>query len=157
MDVRPLEPGERPWMLAEIARRWHGTTVARRGEAVRIEDLAALVAVESEERVGLLCYAMELHQIEVVTIDSFRPGLGVGSALLEAAARTGRLAGCWRMWLVTTSDNVQALGFYLRRGMRVVSVHHDAVAGARLKKPTIPREGETGIAIEDEIELERWL
>ncbi|MGH9295791.1 MAG: GNAT family N-acetyltransferase, partial [Acidimicrobiales bacterium] len=106
---------------------------------------------------GLLCYSIGPQGLEVVTIHALSPGHGAGSALIEAAAELGRREGCSRMWLVTTNDNLGALGFYLRHGMRLVTVHHDAVASARVLKPAIPATGDDGVAVTDEIELERWL
>jgi hypothetical protein len=58
------------------------------------------------------------------------------------------------VWLVTTNDNLDALRFYQRRGLRLVAVHAGAVDEARRLKPEIARVGEYGIPIRDEIELE---
>ena len=44
---------------------------------------------------------------------------GAGTALLEAIERVARDAGCTRLWLITTNDNVDALRFYQRRGFRL--------------------------------------
>jgi hypothetical protein len=55
---------------------------------------------------------------------------------------------------VTTNDNLAALRFYQRRGMRLVAVHAGAVAEARRLKPSIPLVGQHGIPIRDELELE---
>ena len=55
---------------------------------------------------------------------------------------------------MTTNDNLGALRFYQRRGLRLVAVHRGAVDHARAVKPAIPRVGEHGIEIHDELELE---
>ena len=78
----------------------------------------------------------------------------------EIRARA-RAAGCGRLWLVTTNDNTDALRWYQRRGFVLVGAHPGAVTEARAElKPTIPLEGEHGIEIRDELELElppdRW-
>jgi len=75
-------------------------------------------------------------------------------SLLEAVARNAAAKGCRRLWLITTNDNVDALRFYQRRGLRLVAVHRGAVDRARLVKPQIPDVGSFGIAVHDEIELE---
>ena len=66
-------------------------------------------------------------------------------------------AGCRRLWLITTNDNLAALRFYQRRGFELVAVHRRAVAAARRLKPEIPLVGAHGIPIRDEIELEMAL
>jgi hypothetical protein len=81
----------------------------------------------------------------------------VGSALLDAAAATARAEGCARLRLITTNDNLDALRFYQRRGFRLVALRPGAVDVARVLKPQIPRTGDFGIAVRDELELEREL
>ncbi|HEX6140904.1 MAG TPA: 2-oxo-4-hydroxy-4-carboxy-5-ureidoimidazoline decarboxylase, partial [Candidatus Limnocylindria bacterium] len=64
-------------------------------------------------------------------------------------------SGHHRLWLVTTNDNLDALHFYLRRGMRVAAVHAGAVDRDRALKPEIPRfNGSNGLPIRDLVELE---
>jgi hypothetical protein len=65
-----------------------------------------------------------------------------------------RAAGSSRIWLVTTNDNLRALRFYQRRGLRIVGVDPGAVDRAREMKPSIPTVAENGIPIRDEIRLE---
>jgi hypothetical protein len=59
--------------------------------------------------------------------------------------------------LVTTNDNVRALGFYAANGFDVVAVHEGAVDASRRLKPSIPLANEDGVPIRDEIEMERQL
>ena len=68
-----------------------------------------------------------------------------------------RAAGCGRLWLVTTNDNVRALGFYQRRGFRLVALRPGAVVISRALKPEIPFVASNGIPIRDELELELGL
>jgi GNAT superfamily N-acetyltransferase len=104
--------------------------------------------------VGLVTYRIEDDDCEIVTIDSVVEGRGVGTALLEAVTAEARTAGCRRVWLITTNDNLNALRFYQARGFRLVAVHPRAVEESRLLKPEIPELGNFGIAIRDELELE---
>jgi ribosomal protein S18 acetylase RimI-like enzyme len=78
----------------------------------------------------------------------------VGTALFEAVVGRGRAAGCRRIHLVTSNDNLAALRFYQRRGMRIVAVHVGAIDRARNVKPMIPQVGLHGIDLHDELELE---
>lgn len=61
----------------------------------------------------------------------------------------------YRIWLITTNDNLNALGFYQKRGFRIKAVYPGAVDEARRIKPEIPLAASNGIPIRDEIELEK--
>lgn len=152
-----MREDEREWMVGLLAQRWGGTLLARRGAAVPLESTDAVLALVDGEPAGVATYAVTRGEVEVVTLDALVERIGVGSALLESVAEVGRAAGCVRLWLITTNENLDAVGFYVRRGLRVAAVHLGAVASARLLKPTIPLRDERGVAVEDELELERWL
>src|SRR5439155_8963 len=79
----------------------------------------------------------------------------VGTALLAEAGLTAAAAGCTRLWLITTNDNVDALRFSQRRGFRLAALYPGAVDDSRARlKPEIPPVGDYGIPLRDELELE---
>ncbi len=92
---------------------------------------------------------------EVTLREADPRGHGTGTLLLDAVCVSAREAGCSRVWLVTTNDNIDALAWYERRGFRVVEVRAGAVDRSReTLKPSIPtRNPENGLPITDEIEL----
>jgi ribosomal protein S18 acetylase RimI-like enzyme len=93
--------------------------------------------------------------LEVLTLHSQVEGAGAGSALLAAAAALARRRGCRRLWLVTTNDNLHALGFYQRRGLRLRAVHAGAVDRDRALKPEIAAVNpDNRIPLHDLLELE---
>jgi GNAT superfamily N-acetyltransferase len=116
--------------------------------------LAAFVCALDGELAGLAAYEVEADECELVSLDAFVARRGVGTALLEAVAAEARRASCRRLWLITTNDNLDALRFYQRRGMRLVAVHAGAIAESRRLKPSISEVGAYGIPIRDELELE---
>jgi len=61
--------------------------------------------------------------------------------------------GCHQVTLTTTNDNIGALRFYQRRGFRLAAVRPGAVDRTRQRKPDIPRTGDFGIPLRDEIDL----
>lgn len=159
VEIRPVTPQDRPWVQAFSAGRWGAEIIVVHGAVRRPHELPGFVAVlrtqgAGGDKVGLLTYEIRDAECEIVTLDSVRPGVGVGSALVQAVNTAARQAGCRRLWLVTTNDNLHALGFYQRRGFAIVAVHRDAVEQARRIKPQIPRVGQRGIPIRDELELE---
>ena len=79
---------------------------------------------------------------------------GVGTALIKAVIAAARAAGCRRLWLITTNDNLRALGFYQKRGFALVAVHRNALDRSREMKPQIGFIGENGIPLRGKIELE---
>lgn len=107
-------------------------------------QLSGYVASTAGRRLGALTWREDSGGIEVVTLNSLYEGIGVGSALLEAARRLARSRGI-RLWLTTTDDNLVAVGFYLRRGMELVAVHRDFVETVRRFKPGAGTGGEHGV------------
>jgi GNAT superfamily N-acetyltransferase len=155
IDVRPLMEQSRAWAAKIEADSWGEGGVARLGELVDPTGLPGFIASLNGRRAGLVTYAVRGDECEVVTIRSVREGLGVGRALLDAVRDAAIEAGCRRLWLVTTNNNLRALGLYQRWGMDLVALHRDAVSDSRRRlKPAIPDRDANGIPIAHELELE---
>jgi GNAT superfamily N-acetyltransferase len=157
IDITPLRPQDRRKVADLIASRWGSHVVVAHGTVYRPAGLPGFVARRDGEWVGLVTYHIAGGACEIISLDSLQPGIGVGTALLDAVERAARGAGCIRLWLITTNDNLTALRFYQKRGFSLVAVHRGAVEQARILKPEIPVIGQEGIPIRDEIELERSL
>lgn len=148
---------------AEALRRhlveaWGDETVAAHGELLRPQDHPGFVALAEGGIVGHAAYRLEADACYLVAIDSRLPRIGIGSALLAAVEEAARQAGCERLVLDTTNDNVEALRFYRRRGYGIVDVRPGAVDEARRTlKPTIPEVGASGVPMRDELTLEKRL
>lgn len=153
-DVRPLDLSDRAWVARLLTEHWSSTRLIARGRVHNADELPGFVAEAGGEPIGLVTYRLEEEQCEVVTLNSLREGIGVGSALLDAVRTAASQAGCRRMWLITTNDNLHALRFYQKRGWHLVAVHRDALDESRRLKPEIPLIGIDGIPLRDEIELE---
>ncbi len=80
-------------------------------------------------------------------------GIGAGTALIEQIKATAAAAGCYRIWVITTNDNLAAIRFYQKRGFTLVAVYQTALAESRRLKPGIPMFGLDGIPLRDEIEF----
>lgn len=153
----PLADADRAWVRQFVIERWGAPVVVGHGVVHTPGELPGFAAFDGDALVGMLTYHIVGDACEVVTVDSVREGAGIGSALIEAAADAARRAGCARLWLITTNDNLKALRFYQKRGLRLVAVHRGAVDRARKIKPEIPPLGHDGIPLHDEIELEMRL
>jgi ribosomal protein S18 acetylase RimI-like enzyme len=152
--IRPATAEDRAWIEEHLNRSWGSATVVTRGVAHDASQLPAFVAIEGEQIVGLATFRFDGRECELVTLDALRPRRGIGSALLGAVAEQAANRGCRRLWLITTNDNLDAIRFYQRRGLRLIAVHRGAVDDARRIKPSIPLIGEHGIPIHDELEFE---
>ena len=129
-------------------------TVSSRGRLHAAETLPGFVAFRGSEPAGLLVYALESGDCEIVLLHTVTDRIGLGSSLLREAKRTARRHGCRRLWAVTTNDDTKALRFFQRNGFRLVALHRDARDAARSMAPEIPALGVDGIPVHDELELE---
>lgn len=152
--IRPLTASDHPWLAAFIAEHWGSAMMVVRETLYDATTLPGFVAVDGETVVGLVTYRIDGDDTEVMSLDSLREGQGIGWALLQAVMDAARAAGCPRLRLVTTNDNLHALRFYQRRGFRLIALRPDAVTRSRRLKPEIPLLGHDGIPLRDEIELE---
>ncbi|WP_162959135.1 GNAT family N-acetyltransferase [Micromonospora tulbaghiae] len=156
--VRQARDEDRAALTALHEREWGGPIVVVHDTRYDLRDLPALVAVDDGGAfAGALVYRVDTDGLEVVSLAAATPGTGAGSALLAAVEEAATAAGADRIWLVTTNDNLGALRFYQRRGLRIVAVDAGAVDRARAVKPTIPHVGADGIPLHDELHLARHL
>lgn len=155
IQIRALTPQDRPWVVELLAQWWGSPRIVSCGKVHEAADLPGLAAMDGDQPLGLATYHIDGRACELVTLNSLRTGSGVGSRLVQAVADKAGQAGCERLWLVTTNDNLKALAFYQQRGFKLLHLHTNAIAHARELKPEIPRVGEDGIPIRDELVLER--
>ena len=154
MDIREIVQTERAAEDAFIARRWFTTTMVVHGECIDLGVADGWFACEDGEIIGLVTYRIAGGEMEILSLDSLREGWGIGMALLDRAISRAREAGCTRVWLITTNDNLRAQRFYRKRGFTLVAVHENALDEARRLKPEIPLVGMDGIPLKDELEFE---
>jgi N-acetylglutamate synthase-like GNAT family acetyltransferase len=151
MNVRRLGEDDRPWLRRILSEGWGGESMTGHGERFFPAEHDGFVA---GDRAGVVTYRIADGACEITMIESYDPGKGVGSALLEAVVGQARAAGCSRVWLVTTNDNAHAQDWYRARGFVVTEVRPGAVDEARRTlKPSIPERGAGGVRISDEIEM----
>jgi len=100
-------------------------------------ELNGFAAFKGKSPVGLLTYRIEGSDCEIVTIDSASEREGIGTALIGAVEERAKAKGCRRLWLITTNDNLNALGFYQRRGFRLTALYPNALEASRKLKPEI--------------------
>jgi GNAT superfamily N-acetyltransferase len=137
--VRGIRPDERAWLRGLIEEEW-GLPVVSTSGAHDPSELPALIAHDGPTVLGAVTYRMSDQACEVVTINSLRPGLGVGTALLAAVRNIAEQEGR-RLWLITTNENLRAINFYQRRGMDMVALHRNFVDEVARWKPGLLSDG----------------
>ena len=158
IQVRPaVSDTDRNWLRTVWVEDWGGDSMVTRGRVHHLRDLPGLIAWQGDERVGAATYCLEEGACELMSLNALSQGQGVGTLLLTAVEEAARQAGCSRVWLITSNDNLDAVRFYQRRGYRLVAVYPGAVDEARKVKPTIPLVGFHGIPLHDDWELEKRL
>ncbi len=155
MHVTNLDDDDRTWVRERTELLFGGDVVVSRDIVHAPADLPGFICTEGSERVGLATYKIDGEDCELVTLDALCQWCGVGTALLEAVEHAALAAGCTRIWLITTNDNLDALRFFQRRDYVISDVRCDSVAAIRQLKPDLPLHGHLGIPIRDEIELEK--
>ncbi len=153
-SIRRIQKEDQPRLRKFWVERWGDETIVAHGVVYRVDTMDGFLAMEGREIVGLITLAHSDAGCEIVSIDSVHEEKGVGTALIEAVVKAARESGCGRLFLITTNDNLPALGFFQKRGFELVSVHRGAVNESRKIKLSIPLIGHDGIPLRDEIELE---
>ncbi len=154
---RRLTRSDIPRVCQFWVEHWGGDIMIVHGRTYRPEELDGFVVEKGEEWIGLITFLVKDEEVEVISLDSLREKQGIGTKLLETTILEARERNCRRIFLVTTNDNLNALGFYQKRGFELAAVHRGAVDESRRIKPSIPKIGLNGIPLRDEIEMEMRL
>ncbi len=154
--VRVPTAEDNEWAKEYLRNQWGSDVMVVHGKRYITAEQPMFIALLERMRAGIVTYQIDAktRSCEILSLDSLYEGVGVGSALIQAVKVVAVEAGCKRLWLITTNDNIKALQFYQRRGFRMVKIHLDAVNESRKIKPEIPMIAENGIPLQDEIEFE---
>jgi GNAT superfamily N-acetyltransferase len=103
MELREGVPSSAPDVRTFLERNG-SAVVARRGELVDALTRPAVVATEGGNLLGVLTYDVDQAGCEILTLHVTRQWSGIGTMLVEAAARLAIATGCRRYWVVTTNQ-----------------------------------------------------
>jgi GNAT superfamily N-acetyltransferase len=151
--IRPVAENDRPtveWLTAQL---WGSAEVVVHGGVFYPANLPGFIAERAGRIAGLVTFEVRQGVLEIATLNALDLYQGIGTLLVEAVRAEARRLGCRHVALTTTNDNIGALRFYQRRGFRLAAVRPGAVDRARQRKPEIPRTGDFGIPLRDEIDL----
>jgi ribosomal protein S18 acetylase RimI-like enzyme len=155
--IRPSRLEDLPHICGFWREHWGDNFMVAHGVIYRPENLSGFIALDDDHWVGLITYSFLGSDCEIVSLDSLREGQGIGSRLIQSVIAEANRAGSRRLFLITTNDNLEALGFYQKRGFELVRVNRGAIQESRRIKPGIPLIGQHSIPLRDEIEMEMAL
>jgi GNAT superfamily N-acetyltransferase len=151
--IRPVEERDRPtveWLTTQL---WGAPEVAVHDGVFYPAALPGFIAERGGRIAGLVTFEVREDVLEIATINALDLYQGIGTLLIESVRAEAKRLGCHLVTLTTTNDNIGALRFYQRRGFRLAAVRPGAVDRTRERKPDIPRTGDFGIPLRDEIDL----
>ena len=155
--MRSLNKNDLVRIINFIREEWGSDKVVTRCKIYQIKELPGFIVLKKEKIMGLLTYNINNNECEIITLNSTKKKVGIGSLLLKKVEELALSKKCNRLWVITTNDNTDALCFYQKKGFRIFKVHTDSIKDLRRLKPEIPFIGLNNIEILDEIELEKKL
>ena len=153
-QIRRLTREDLPRLRNFWVEHWGSEVMIMHGLTVRYDEVEGFVF---GDWAGLLTFQIRGDECEMTSLNSVQEGKGIGSGLIDEVTREAKERNCRRLFLITTNDNLNALGFYQRRGLELSALHRGAINESRKLKPSIPLFGENNIPLRDEIELEMKL
>ena len=159
MEIRiePIQKEDQEFISDVVRDMWGEDMIVVHGDNFLTKELEGIKALIEGHIAGFLHYQYSKEEFEILTLASLKEGCGVGSTLVEAAENLAQHKGCHLLSVVTTNDNLHALGFYQRRGFHLAALFPGLVDQSRKIKPSIPEIGDNNIPIRDEIRLEKIL
>lgn len=137
-----------------IEQHWCTTTMIIRGKEIDMTKTEGFYFSKGEDIIGLITYIVYENILEVTSLDSLQENQGIGCKLLDAVIYEAKNRRLQKIVLITTNDNINAIGFYQKRGFDMVRLYHNALNISRKMKPEIPLIGENSIPLRHEIEFE---
>lgn len=157
MKIQPIDAGHRDSVNAILKKEWNCPPSISRGNTVDTTALPGFVSLSGDRINGVVTYNIKNSECEIVTLNSFEENKGVGTALINAVRSVAESNKCKRIWLITTNDDINAIGFYQIKGFEWVALHINAMDISRKIKPSIPLIGRYNIPIKHELEFEMKL
>lgn len=157
MELLSLSPTDRELVRKILVEHWGSAEIIASGRSIDALSLPGFKAFLNNDIAGLLTYQIMENGLEIVTLNSFISGVGIGRCLVQRIIELCREKGLGQVSLVTTNDNLSALRFYQKLGFVFSAVNLDCVKYSRRLKPEIPLLGCDEIPIRDEIELAYFL
>lgn len=138
-----------------IEENWFSLNMVVNGHTINMSTLDGIICYDQRLNIlGLLTYLIQNKILNIISLDSEKENIGIGTELLNRAKQIAKYHNCNKIRLNTTNDNLYALYFYQHHGFILSALHVNSISKARQLKPSIPDKGYFDIPIRDELELE---
>jgi N-acetylglutamate synthase-like GNAT family acetyltransferase len=146
------------WIKELYRQYWSGDICVSRGKVQKVDDFTGgFVAETGGQNTGFVTYTITGPEMEITGMVSLKEKSGIGSALVKEVIELAKKQKIKKVCLVTTNDNLNGIGFWQKRGFKLVKVYPCSMEYVRKIKPAVPLIGENGIPLRDELELEMIL
>lgn len=153
--IQPIHPADRKKVNQFIQEHWYSTDILIRGEVIDMTTVDGFVIMHaSSDIIGLITYIFRDDYCEITSLNAETENQGIGTALIHRVIAAAEEAGCRKLKLLTTNDNIRAIHFYQKRGFNLLRINQGAIDRERLLKPEIPLLGNDGIPLKHEVEFE---
>ncbi len=122
MNIRRILPEDLSRLRQFWVEYWGADFMVVHGQIYRPEQLDGFIVEEGAEWIGLVTFSISNHECEITSLDSLHAGKGIGTTLINKVVDEAHAKECQRIFLITTNDNLNALGFYQRRGFERIVV-----------------------------------
>jgi GNAT superfamily N-acetyltransferase len=133
MDIKisDIGPEHKTWITQLSMKHWGGPLIVSRGIVHEADRLPGFVAFYDDHLCGFVTYHKNNGECEIISLDSLRERIGIGTALIEAVKLIASNSGCKPLWLITTNNNIKDLRYYQKRGFQFANIHLNAVTKSR--------------------------
>ena len=152
-DVKDIVLEERKKINNFILKRWLSLRMILRGKIVDLKNIDGFYIEDKNNIIAVITYRIVGFSLEIISLDSVYENKGIGSLLINKIKAFANECNLKNIIVITTNNNLRALGFYQKRGFILNKVFFDSIKQARKLKPEIPIKNKNGILIRDEIEL----
>ncbi len=159
MMIEAIDEQNRAVVNEFIMSHWYSLKMVVRGMEFDMTRTDGFFVREGESGgiIGLATYIVSGDTAELMSLDSLIENRGIGTMLLSRVVEQARSRGCRRVVLITTNDNLRAIGFYQKHGFDMSAFYRNALDRSRELKPEIPLVGLDNIPLRHELEFEMLL
>ncbi len=158
MNIKNIEENDKLIIYEFLQRAWGSSVIVlREGEVFDLKDESGFVAYEGDTVVGLITHRITNQICDILSLDSKIQNQGIGTSLVEKVKEYAKLNKCHLLRVITTNDNLRAIGFFQKRGFHLTKLYIDAMDHVRKIKPDVPLIGDNNIPLNDELELEMYI
>ena len=155
LTVREKNENDKELINAELKEIWGSELLITPGGVYKdVNNLEGIIIEYEGKFAGIILFAMQKNEMEIVEIHVKVPGIGIGRELLERVKAIAWKGKYKRLWVSTSNDNGEALKFYHKHGFSVVNIYIGFMQEVRKYKPELSTTGIDGIPLLHQIELE---